>query len=82
MPKSQTDDILKAFIKHQPKQEYTFESDRGSSKSELCRDGGRECIDLQMDAKHLFQAMQDQGFFCALPIEPGRTYMKCRPLPE
>ncbi|RDB20976.1 hypothetical protein Hypma_011440 [Hypsizygus marmoreus] len=78
--------ILKAFIAHDPQAEYTFDSERNSPQSEICRKAGpgreRECIDLQMNSKRLFQAMQDLGFFCALPIDPGRTYMECRPMPK
>ncbi|KAF8968398.1 hypothetical protein BDZ97DRAFT_1655075, partial [Flammula alnicola] len=70
-----------------PNRQYTFDSERGSEESELCREGGhkgRECITLQMNAKRLFEAMQagEQGFFCALPMDPGRTYMSCKPLPK
>ncbi|KIM49429.1 hypothetical protein M413DRAFT_438609, partial [Hebeloma cylindrosporum] len=77
-----TKEILRAFIKHNPNTQYTFDSERGSSESELCREGGRkgrECITLKMTSKELFEAMQSYGFFCALPMEPGRTYMSCKP---
>ncbi|KAF9484871.1 hypothetical protein BDN70DRAFT_796700, partial [Pholiota conissans] len=70
------------FLQHQPNKQYTFDSERGSEKSEICREGDNECITLQMNAKRLFEAMQEQGFFCALPMDPGRTYMKCRPMPK
>jgi len=82
---SQIKAALKEFIKDDPLSQYTFDSERGSSESELCREdtpNGRECIKLRMDAKKLFEAMQDQGFFCSLPMDPERTYMQCRPIPK
>ncbi|KAF9458648.1 hypothetical protein BDZ94DRAFT_1313065 [Collybia nuda] len=77
--------ILKAFISHDPTAQYNFDSERDSPQSEICRQGGprgTECITLQMQSKRLFQAMQDHGFFCALPMDPGRTHMECRPIPQ
>ncbi|KAF8162925.1 hypothetical protein B0H34DRAFT_693461 [Crassisporium funariophilum] len=85
MPEARPNEVLNAFINHDPKCQYTFDSERGSSQSEICREGGRrgrECMVLQMNSKRLFEAMQEQGFFCALPMDPGRTYMECRPLPK
>lgn len=85
MPKAQVDKAFKEFISHNPESQYTFDSERGSSISELCRQNGKsnpDCITLQMNAKRLFEAMQDQGFFCSLPMDPGRTYMECKPLPK
>jgi len=79
------DKILRAFVNHNPNMRYTFDSERDSPISELCREEGprgRECITMQMNSKRLFEAMQTLGFFCALPIEPGRTYMECKPLPK
>ncbi|KAI0035746.1 hypothetical protein K488DRAFT_42701, partial [Vararia minispora EC-137] len=64
---------------------YTFDSERDAPQSELCRKGtteGRECILLQMHSKKLFEAMQAQGFFCALPMDPSRTHMECEPIPK
>ncbi|KAF4614757.1 hypothetical protein D9613_003257 [Agrocybe pediades] len=81
---SGVDRALFQFINDDPNKEYAFSSERGSSVSEICRETGdnRDCVQLQMNAKRLFEAMQDQGFFCALPSDPNRTYMKCRPLPK
>jgi len=79
----QSKDILKAFIKHDPNGHYTFDSERDSPQSELCREGGskgRDCITIQMNSKRLFEAMQELGFFCALPMDPSRTDIKCKPL--
>ncbi|KAF8078114.1 hypothetical protein FPV67DRAFT_35489 [Lyophyllum atratum] len=77
--------ILKAFIAHDPQAKYTFDSERNSPQSEICRKGAPEeadCITLQMNSKRLFEAMQNLGFFCALPINPERTYIECRPMPK
>ncbi|KAK2467042.1 hypothetical protein APHAL10511_001300 [Amanita phalloides] len=82
---SEQEERLRDFISQDPQANYTFDSERGSSKSELCRETGprsRECITLQMQSTRLFQAMQAQNFFCALPMEPGRTYLQCKPLPK
>ncbi|KAF8717636.1 hypothetical protein AX14_012079 [Amanita brunnescens Koide BX004] len=76
---------LADFIAQDPQAIYTFDSERGSSMSELCREtgsSGRDCITLQMQSTRLFQAMQAQGFFCALPMDPARTYIECKPLPK
>jgi len=86
MPKPQPNDILNAFIKHDPNCHYTFDSERDSPQSELCRKGsgskGQECIMIQMNSKRLFEAMQELGFFCALPMDPSRTYIECKRLPK
>ncbi|TFK42742.1 hypothetical protein BDQ12DRAFT_732356 [Crucibulum laeve] len=79
------DKVLNAFLSHDPKSNYTFDSERDSPQSEICRANGRkdrDCIMLQMNSKRLFEAMQKHGFFCALPIDPERTYMECKPLPK
>jgi len=76
---------LERFIAENPRSRYTFDGERGSQQSLLCRETGnnnRECITLQMQATKLFEAMQEQGFFCALPMEPGKTYMECTPIPK
>ncbi|KAJ8581691.1 hypothetical protein M405DRAFT_751364, partial [Rhizopogon salebrosus TDB-379] len=65
--------------------EYTFDSDRGSLQSEICREGGekgRECITLRMHSTRLFEAMQKRGFYCALPMDPSRTHIACKKIPQ
>jgi len=76
---------LKDFIAKGPKSNYTFDSERDAPQSEICRELGkdsRDCIILQMHSKKLFEAMQDHGFFCALPLDPTRTYIECFPIPK
>ncbi|TEB35969.1 hypothetical protein FA13DRAFT_1209860 [Coprinellus micaceus] len=80
---SNEEDRLKSFVNLQPKGPYAFDSERDAKVSELCRGSGmneKDCIKLQMSSRRLFKAMQDQGFYCALPMEPGRTHMVCKPL--
>ncbi|KIM87562.1 hypothetical protein PILCRDRAFT_815113 [Piloderma croceum F 1598] len=77
--------VLQSFIAKNPNALYTFDSERGAPQSEICREEGdkrRECIMLQMYSTKLFKAMQDQGFFCALPMDPARTHMECTRLPK
>ncbi|RPD66010.1 hypothetical protein L226DRAFT_566492 [Lentinus tigrinus ALCF2SS1-7] len=77
--------VLKDFIAEDPNSTYTFTSERDAPQSELCRDGkekGKKCIMMQMHSTRLFQAMQDQGFFCALPMDPKGTHIECKPLPK
>ncbi|KAF9001918.1 hypothetical protein BDQ17DRAFT_1357719 [Cyathus striatus] len=76
--------VLKTFISHEPNAHYTFDSERDSPQSIICRETGnvRDCITLQMDSKRMFEAMQEQGFFCKLPIDPARTYIECKPMPR
>ncbi|KAJ7771724.1 hypothetical protein B0H16DRAFT_1514492 [Mycena metata] len=81
------DEVLKTFIARAPAANYTFDSNRGAPESTLCREEGtsnlsRECIILQMQSKRLFEAMQNLGFFCALPMDPNRTHMECTPIPK
>ncbi|KAJ7756885.1 hypothetical protein DFH07DRAFT_476885 [Mycena maculata] len=89
------DALLKAFVGRAPTSEYTFDSERDAPQSELCRAPnnatsggvkgdapGRDCIILQMQSKRLFEAMQDMGFFCAMPMDPSRTHMECTPIPK
>jgi len=81
----EADRALSSFISRDPKSKYTFDSERGSSQSELCREGGekgKECIMLQMNAKRLFEAMQENGFYCALPMDPSQTFLECTPIPQ
>ncbi|KAI0747998.1 hypothetical protein C8Q80DRAFT_1270447 [Daedaleopsis nitida] len=76
---------LKDFVAEDPNSRYTFNSERDAPQSELCREGkdkGRKCIMMQMHSTRLFQAMQDQGFFCVLPMDPARTHIECTPLPK
>ncbi|KAJ7929250.1 hypothetical protein B0H13DRAFT_1964495 [Mycena leptocephala] len=80
------DEVLKSFIARAPTSRYTFDSERDAPQSEICRDDGggiaKECIVLQMHSKRLFEAMQNLGFFCALPMDPKRTHMECTPIPK
>ncbi|KAM5539005.1 hypothetical protein V8D89_007228 [Ganoderma adspersum] len=84
-PSNDSDKTLKEFIAEDPNSTYTFDSERGAPLSELCREGkdkGRKCIMLRMYSTRLFQAMQDQGFYCALPMDPARTHIECKRLPK
>ncbi|KDQ60643.1 hypothetical protein JAAARDRAFT_31607 [Jaapia argillacea MUCL 33604] len=77
--------LLKDFIDQAPNASYTFDSERGAPESEICRDTkekGMECRMIQMHATKLFEVMQDNGFFCALPMDPSRTHMECRRMPK
>ncbi|KAJ7261348.1 hypothetical protein B0H12DRAFT_1106366 [Mycena haematopus] len=77
------DEVLKGFIARAPTARYTFDSERNAPQSEICReDSPKECITLQMQSKRLFEAMQNLGFFCALPMDPKRTHMECTPIPK
>ncbi|KAI0063457.1 hypothetical protein BV25DRAFT_1802303, partial [Artomyces pyxidatus] len=70
-------------IKRDPASRYTFDSERDAPQSEICREnGGKECMTLEMNAKKLFEAMQEHGFYCALPNDPSRTHMECTPIPK
>jgi hypothetical protein len=39
-------------------------------------------LQLQMSSKQMFEAMQNQGFFCSLPSDPAQTHMECKPMPK
>ncbi|KAG7452853.1 uncharacterized protein BT62DRAFT_31080 [Guyanagaster necrorhizus] len=76
---------LKSFIETRPSSQYTFDSERDSPRSTICRpsdstDGSKECITIEMNSKKLFATMQSLGFFCALPVDPTQTYMECTPM--
>jgi len=77
-------ETLKRFINQAPASRYTFDSERGSDHSEICREGKgqKECMQVWLASKQLFEAMQQHGFFCALPMEPGKTHMECTPIPK
>ncbi|KAJ7090265.1 hypothetical protein B0H15DRAFT_948777 [Mycena belliarum] len=89
-PDADADAVLTSFIARAPTSRYTFDSERDAPTSELCRqpDGAgsgqlqKECIILQMHSKRLFAAMQNLGFFCAMPMDPARTHMECTPIPK
>ncbi|KAA1474876.1 hypothetical protein DENSPDRAFT_883130 [Dentipellis sp. KUC8613] len=79
------DEQLNNFIAKAPAMQYTFDSERDAPQSEICREGGergRECMTIHMHSKRLFEAMQNHGFYCALPIDPSQTYIKCTPMPK
>ncbi|KIJ44221.1 hypothetical protein M422DRAFT_67521 [Sphaerobolus stellatus SS14] len=78
---------LKSFIEQSPSSNYTFESKRESDHSEICRgtggtEGGKDCVDIWLSSKQMFAAMQENGFFCALPMDPEKTHMECKPIPK
>ncbi|KAI0736944.1 hypothetical protein C8Q72DRAFT_879358 [Fomitopsis betulina] len=76
---------LKAFVAEDPNSRYSFDSERDAPQSEICREGhdkSRNCITLMMRSTAMFTAMQAQGFFCALPIDPGRTHIECQRIPK
>ncbi|KZV93344.1 hypothetical protein EXIGLDRAFT_835762 [Exidia glandulosa HHB12029] len=77
---------LEQFIQKTPNSLFTFDSERGAPVSEICRqlqpDARRECMRVQLHATALFAAMQDLGFYCHLPQDPGATHMECKPLPK
>ncbi|KAH6918744.1 hypothetical protein BKA70DRAFT_27736 [Coprinopsis sp. MPI-PUGE-AT-0042] len=83
------EEAVKAFVSDDPNGRYSFDSERDSMVSELCRgtsgngpDALSDCVKLHMHSTQLFAAMQKQGFFCALPSDPGQTHMECKPLPK
>jgi len=85
MSKISPEQQLKTFVKKTPDIKYTFDSERDSPQSEICRELGkdrRECITLRMDSKRLFECMQSLGFFCILPLDPSQTHMECTPIPK
>nr|GAT59614.1 predicted protein [Mycena chlorophos] len=87
-PKSKSpESTLDEFISTAPSARYTFDSAPDAPESEICRaveneQQRRDCIMIQMQSKRLFEAMQDHGFFCALPMQPNKTYMECTKLPN
>lgn len=81
--------VVNQFVQKAPNAVYTLDSERNAPESEICRQAQfatpeqrRECMRVQLHATALFATMQDLGFFCALPQDPGRTYIECKPLPK
>ncbi|KAF7789529.1 hypothetical protein EIP86_000475 [Pleurotus ostreatoroseus] len=35
-----------------------------------------------IESINFIQHQQDLGFFCALPMDPSRTYIECKPIPK
>ncbi|KAG8961474.1 hypothetical protein FRC03_005363 [Tulasnella sp. 419] len=78
-------DTVKSFIQESPQSTYTFDSERDAQEAQLCRqmsDGTQRCIGVELSSKILFERMQELGFYCALPVDPARTHMECRPVPK
>jgi len=77
---------LKSFVSEDPNSKYTFNSvERDAKECEMCREGGqlsRKCIKIQMHSTKMFEAMQKQGFFCVLPMDPARTHIECTRIPS
>jgi len=85
MPSNNAKESLRQFISRDPNAHYIFDSERDASQSEICRQGknlNKECMILQMTSRELFAAMQENGFFCALPMDPTRTYIECKRIPK
>ncbi|KAH8108179.1 hypothetical protein BXZ70DRAFT_1003576 [Cristinia sonorae] len=79
------EDHLKSFVAEDPDSKYTFDSERDAPQSEICREGkklSRKCVTLKMHSTRMFAAMQEQGFFCVLPMDPSRTYIECTRIPK
>jgi len=75
---------LRKFIEESPQSRYRFDSEREANQSEICRsaNNGEECKNMFLSSKKMFEAMQDNGFFCALPMDPEITYIECKPIPR
>ncbi|SHO76023.1 Uncharacterized protein MSYG_0357 [Malassezia sympodialis ATCC 42132] len=64
---------------------FTFNGERGSHKSQLCRtlpNGQEQCAEVALEARDLFQTMQSLGFFCILPHDPSQTFIRCQKIPK
>ncbi|TCD65617.1 hypothetical protein EIP91_002422 [Steccherinum ochraceum] len=87
-PKSKdpVEDQLKSFVADDPNSKYAFDSvERDAPQSEICREGNklsRKCITLKMHSTRMFAAMQEQGFFCVLPMDPSQTHIECTRIPK
>ncbi|QRV90001.1 hypothetical protein RhiJN_18019 [Ceratobasidium sp. AG-Ba] len=78
--KSNPQELVKAFVSIAPAATYTFDGDRDSESAQLCRrERGKpeQCIQVSMQAKRLFETMQNMGYFCQLPFDPSQTHMEC-----
>ncbi|ODQ53220.1 hypothetical protein SAICODRAFT_19148 [Saitoella complicata NRRL Y-17804] len=72
---------LDRFLNESPRSNYTFDSERDSDESTVCRrvsDGGLSCVKLRLNSKQMFEQMQKFGYFCALPLDPSRTELECK----
>ncbi|KIY66125.1 hypothetical protein CYLTODRAFT_455688 [Cylindrobasidium torrendii FP15055 ss-10] len=72
---------LEDFVNTSPKSVYRFSAPRDTPPSKICRDGkdGEDCKTIELTGKEMFTTMQSMGFFCALPLDPSKTYMECKP---
>ncbi|PWN22380.1 hypothetical protein BCV69DRAFT_281382 [Microstroma glucosiphilum] len=64
---------------------FTFDGNRGEQQAKLCRilpDGRQQCMDVALESKDLFAAMQSLNFFCQLPQDPAKTHINCEPIPQ
>ncbi|WFD45996.1 hypothetical protein GLX27_000624 [Malassezia furfur] len=65
--------------------QFTFFGERGEKSSLLCRklpNGEEQCATIALEARDLFQTMQSLGFFCILPHDPAKTYIRCEKIPS
>ncbi|WFD37510.1 uncharacterized protein MJAP1_000454 [Malassezia japonica] len=65
--------------------QFTLDGERGQATSQLCRklpDGTDQCATIALEARDLFQTMQSLGFFCILPHDPAKTYIRCEKIPS
>lgn len=64
---------------------FTLDGERGVPSSKLCRvlpNGQEQCAKISLESRELFQTMQSMGFFCILPHDPSKTFIRCERIPH
>lgn len=64
---------------------FTLDGERGQPSSRLCRqlpNGQEQCATVSLETRELFQTMQSMGFFCILPHDPTKTFIRCERIPQ
>ncbi|KXN72417.1 hypothetical protein CONCODRAFT_77786 [Conidiobolus coronatus NRRL 28638] len=73
---------IEKFVNQAPEANYIIDDDqlaicRARAAGED-RASNEPCVHLGVSQKEMFTAMQDLGFYCALPSDPTETYFKCQ----
>ncbi|GAA95569.1 uncharacterized protein L969DRAFT_44653 [Mixia osmundae IAM 14324] len=73
---------VESFVRSVPMQGLvTFDSERDAKVAKLCRlssSGQRECNEVALHSRQLFEHLTKLGFFCTSPIDPSKTEIECR----
>ncbi|TIC09367.1 kinase-like protein [Wallemia mellicola] len=78
--KKSDQESLKDFIRQNPHSKYFFDGKTEADRVELCRQSDnsstKDCIQLGLDSRKMFERLNSLNFFCVLPQDPSETVIE------